>query len=305
MKPLPIASIRFVFLLLAAFGLCATAFAAPATPGTETKKTETPAEKIKKALDQTTDLEITDQPLHLAVNQLREQSKINFVLDRGALAMMGLDPEQMPVNVKLEKVKLRSGLRTFLAPVGLTFAVVGDAVVITTEDVAIYRQLRQRVNVDVNRVQFADALKDLARETCTNLILDTRAHKESQAPVTLQVDDVPLDTAVRLMCEMAGLKPVRMGNVLFVTSKASAAELRQEPDLFPAAQPNVGEGVPFLPGLGGPGGFPGGLGGIAVPRVGIAPAIPPAPPVEEKPAKPDEKKPGEGAPGQLPVKDDR
>jgi hypothetical protein len=36
---------------------------------------------------------------------------------------------------------------------------------------------------------------------------------------------------------MAGLKPVRMGNVLFVTSKTSAAELRAEADLTPQSQP--------------------------------------------------------------------
>src|SRR5262249_16578614 len=175
--------------------LLTPALAAPAAPASEAKKTESPVEKIKKALDQTTDLEITEQPLHLAVNQLREQTKVNFVIDRQILAVMGFDPEQMPVNIKVQNTKLRSALRSMLGQYQLTYAIIGDAVVITTEDMAIYRQLRQRVNVDCDRTQFGDALKDLARQTGTNLLLDGRVHKDAQTPISLQLDDVPLETA--------------------------------------------------------------------------------------------------------------
>jgi hypothetical protein len=48
---------------------------------------------------------------------------------------------------------------------------------------------------------------------------------------------------------MVGLKPVRVGNVLFVTTKANAAEMRQDPDLAPIPQPgNPGEKVMIAPG---------------------------------------------------------
>ena len=73
--------------------------------------TSSPAEKIKKQLDQTTTLEIADQPLSLALNQIREQTKINFVIDRFTIQQMGMDPEQMPVSAKLKDVKVRSALR--------------------------------------------------------------------------------------------------------------------------------------------------------------------------------------------------
>ena len=45
--------------------------------------------------------------------------------------------------------------------------------------------------------------------------------------MTLPLEDVPLETAVRLLAEMAGLKPVRVGNTLFVTKKEIAADLRR------------------------------------------------------------------------------
>ena len=41
------------------------------------------------------------------------------------------------------------------------------------------------------------------------------------------MDDVPLETAVRLLAETANLKVVRTGNVLYVTPRASANELRK------------------------------------------------------------------------------
>jgi hypothetical protein len=270
--------------------------AAPTGPDNDPKKADTPAEKIRKALDQVTDLEITDQPLHLAVAQLREQTKLNFVLDRQMLANLGIDPEQTPINIKLQNVKLRSALRTMLGQYNLSYALVGDAVVITTEDMALYRQLRQRVNIELDRVQFAVALKQLARETGTNLVADTRMHKESQTPVTLQLEDVPLEMVVKVMAEMAGLRSVRMGNVLFVTSKANAAELRTDPDLMPGQQGNPAEQM-FIPG--GPGiGVPGGIR-IAPAPPAAAPVPPPPPPQEDKPAKPEDKpaKPADKAPG--------
>ncbi len=105
--------------------------------------------------------------------------------------------------------------------------------------------------------------------------------------MTLQLEDVPLETAVRLMCEMVGLKPVRVGNVMFICSKAAAADLKTDPDLVPPSP------VP---------GFPGGPPppGINLPGTPIAPPlatppvkdplVPPAPkPETEKPVPPPER----------------
>jgi hypothetical protein len=111
-------------------------------------------------------------------------------------------------------------------------------VLISTEDMVVYRQLKQKVTLDLDKQQFGGALKQLGRETGVNVVVDARVKKESESPVTLQLEDVPLESAIRLMSEMAGLKPVRVGNVLFVTTKASAQEMRAEADLAPNPMPN-------------------------------------------------------------------
>src|SRR5579872_821789 len=201
--------------------------AAPATP--EKGKAASPAEKIRADLDQVISVEITEQPLDLALKQLHEQTKINFVIDRWGLQQMGMQIEGMaPVNVKLKDVKTKTALRSILTPYQLSYAIIGDTVVISTDDMAMLKQMRQRVSLDIDKEELSAALKKLARETATNLIVDTRAAKEAKTEVTLQMEDVPLETAVRLMAEMAGLKPVRVGNVLFVTTKAAANELRAD-----------------------------------------------------------------------------
>ena len=46
-------------------------------------------------------------------------------------------------------------------------------------------------------MEFARALKQIARETATNLVVDARVSKDAQTPVSLQMEDVPLETAVR------------------------------------------------------------------------------------------------------------
>jgi hypothetical protein len=247
-------------------------------------KSASPADKIRKALDQTLTLDVNEQPLQLAINQLREQTKINFVLDRFVMQQMGMDPDSAQVTVKLKDVKARTALRMILSPYNLSYAIVGDTVLISTDEIAMFKQMRQRVSLDLEKVEMAKALKQLARDTATNLIVDVRAAKEAQAVVTLQMEDVPLETAVRLMAEMAGLKPVRVGNVLFVTTKANANEMRQDPDLAP--NPQAGNPQAQMMIMGGMPAMMGGPGGATAPVI-----IKDPPPPSEKPAEGD--KPGE------------
>lgn len=285
--------LRFVRMILTAALLSvltvnAVVGAAPA-PAADRERSEGAADKIRKDLNRSLNLDVDQQPLALAIGQLHESTKINFVLDRFSLAQSGIDPDQLAVSLKLKDVKVRSALRSLLTPYNLNFAILGDTVLISTDEVAMLRQVRQRVSLDLEKIELTKALKQLARETGTNLIVDARSAKEAQTPVTLQMEDVPLETAVRLMAEMVNLKPVRVGNTLFVTSKAHANELRNDPDWQPAPMPGNGN-------------MPGGMQGNVVIGAGIGgpPAVAPAPqapaaggakPAEEKSDKPAEDKP--------------
>jgi hypothetical protein len=267
--------------------LLAGLLAAPLNPENKDKPASL-ADKVRKDLDQAINFEVVDQSIAAAVNQLREQTKINFVLDRFTIQQMGIDPEQPIVNLKLKDVKVRSVLKSMLSTQNLSYAIIGDTVLISTDEVAMFRQMRQRVNVDFEKVEFASAMKHLARETATNLMLDSRVAKDAKAEVSLQMEDVPLETAVRLMAEMIGLKPVRVGNVLFVTSKASANEMRADPDFGPSMPPQPGgraEAI-FIQQMQ----MQAQLGAIGGGAIGIAQPVPVAvPPIQAPPPPKDEK----------------
>jgi hypothetical protein len=203
---------------IAAIVLACTATAVlaadPAPPAKD--KAVSPGERIRTIFDQKTSIDVSDQPLFLALNQLREHTKINFVLDRFTLQQMGQDPEGMPVNVKVKDKKVGEVLNKIVTPYNLKYAIIGDTVFISTDAMTMDRQLRQHVTVDVEKVEVAKALKQLAKETATNIVLDPQVGKAGQTVVTLQMEDVPLETGVRLLAEMAGLRAVREANVLHV-----------------------------------------------------------------------------------------
>ena len=269
--------------ILALAALAWPVSAAPA-PKDDIKADRSAAEAIRKALDKSGNFEFTAVNLSGVMNTLSEQYKINIVLDRAVIQQMGFEPDGMTVELKMKEGKLRNALRGIVSQYNLTFAIVGDSLIITTEEVAVYRQLKQRISVDYDAVPLSKAVKDLSSRYGVNVVIDPRTVKSKMAenPVTLQVDDVPFESAVRLLCEMADLKPARMGNVIFVTTEARADKLRDGDSLVPT------------PGLPTPG-IPGVLGGIGVAGVAVPalPAGPPPPAVavgNDKPAPADEPK---------------
>jgi hypothetical protein len=130
----------------------------------------------------------------------------------------------------------------------------------------------------------------------------------------LQVEDVAMDTAVRLLAEQAGLKTARVDDVLYVTTAERAASIAADNRaLLPYYGPYAMYGIAGAGGLGGLGGAFGALGigaGGALGAVGIgggafglgglppggfggfrvmpAPPLPGGPPPTPPPDKPNE-----------------
>jgi len=266
-----------VVLILGAVMVYAAPPPAPAASDADASaRPEGTAEKLRKALDQTVNLDLANQSLDDVAAKLRQQTKIHFVAD--PLANQQLHPQETPngpqggVTLKVEKGNLRQAFQAMLSAHGLGYAVLGDQVLIAFRDEAIRRQIEQPTSVDFKEVPLAVALKRLARDTGAKLVLDVRAKKEADSPVTLNVDDVALDDGVQLLANMAGLKAVLVGNVLYVTTKANAADV--ERDQNAKAQRRGGTAVY---------GFPRGYGPAA--GSGSTEAVPPpaAPPPAPRP----------------------
>ncbi len=273
--------------------------AAPVPPAPN--KAENPMVAARKALDDLTDMNYQGRTLNDVITDLKEKAKVPVIIDN-TVYQFGLDPNQPVINVNLKQVKMRDGLKAVLAPYNLKFGLTAEGLFISTEEGVITKQLRQRVSVDCDGTEFGTAVKQLATDTGANLVVDPRLGDKSKKAVTLKLDDVPLETAVRLLSEVADLRAVRMSNVLFVTTPDKAKVLREDADGPTAPSPInpiffPGGGLNFPPGIGGFGG-PGGIVFPAVPAVDPAPpAIDPAPPAGgEKPAEKPPEKPAQAPP---------
>src|SRR5262249_46372299 len=128
----------------------------PAAPAADDKpKDESPSEKIRKALDQPIDLELKESSLAKALERFRDKLNIAITIDRtgAVLALLGIDPGAdmpQPIEAKFKATKARDALRKAFEPYGLSPFIVDDAVLLTGEESGVARQLKQRVDVDVD-----------------------------------------------------------------------------------------------------------------------------------------------------------
>jgi hypothetical protein len=141
---------------------------------------------------------------------------------------------------RLKNVSLNTVLRKVLSRIpsisGATFVNRGDEIEITTMDAfkaSVFLDPERRrpfplVRVEIAKQPLEEALRELAEESGFNIVLDAHAGEKVKAEVAGSFQSVPLDTAVRILADMADLKPVLLENVLYVTSKDNARALEEE-----------------------------------------------------------------------------
>ncbi|HJT77258.1 MAG TPA: hypothetical protein VJ739_08650, partial [Gemmataceae bacterium] len=86
------------------------------------------------------------------------------------------------------------------------------------------------IHATFDRRPLDEAVADLAGESGWNVVADAGLGEKVRTPVTARLFNVPVDTAVRLLADMAGLKTFAVDNVLYVTTpeKAAAMEKREK-----------------------------------------------------------------------------
>ena len=120
-----------------------------------------------------------------------------------------------------------------------TFIIRDGVIEITTLSAVKHEFFRERpaigalpplVHAAIINVPLTKAVRDLARSHGGNVVVDVRAVKEAGTMVTAEFSNVPLDTAVSLLADMADLMAVEVGNVIYVTTKENgrALQLKQE-----------------------------------------------------------------------------
>jgi hypothetical protein len=216
-------------------GLAVLSSAAP-----QPKKPPSMIQKVNQRVD-FLGLDDPRATLNDALDKLGEKYGVSFEINEQAFKMDGLmDVGRTPIaetalpemkNVRLSRV-LRKILRKVPAPSGATFYVRGDYIEIITgtfQSRAIWGAYGgphlSLVNVVLEKRPLDEAVHELADLSDFNIVVDARAGDKAKTPVSARFLNTPLDTALRLLADMADLRSVHVDNVLYVTTKENAAAL--------------------------------------------------------------------------------
>jgi hypothetical protein len=72
------------------------------------------------------------------------------------------------------------------------------------------------------------ALANLAEQSGKNVVLDARVPERDKLLITAQLLNTPIDSAVRVVAELAGQKMIALDNVYYVTTQEHSNHLQME-----------------------------------------------------------------------------
>jgi hypothetical protein len=140
----------------------------------------------------------------------------------------------------MEKTSLASVLRLILAQIpsesGAVYVLRPYSVGLTVE-ITTAAAVRQELGIPENRpllplvwdalenMPISEALERVADFSGFSVVIDPRVADMTKAKADALLNNVPTDTAVRLLADMAGLGVVRLDNVFYVTSRENARAL--------------------------------------------------------------------------------
>jgi hypothetical protein len=168
-----------------------------------------------------------------ALEFVSEQFDVQIIVNPTAFREVGVNEiESQPVRMpRILNVRLSALLRLVLGQVNATYVVLPEYVEIIPMPAAgpgeapafppVYAVFEKR--------PLEQALRELSELTDVTILLDTsRANELAQAPMSAAIKKIPVDAAVRLLADMAGLKMVQADKVLYVTTRENADGLQKE-----------------------------------------------------------------------------
>lgn len=184
-------------------------------------------------------------PLKDAIEFLSDRYDLTMLIDSKAFEAIGaMKVEEQPVQLpKMVGVSMKTVLRLLLGQIKGdgghhgTFVIQDGLLFITTTahvfqgdtaDATLLPIATPTIDADTSGKPLVVVLRDIADHSGVNILIDSRVGDKARRPVTATLQHVPVDTAVRLLADMAGLRSVAMDNVLYVTTPENAKELQAE-----------------------------------------------------------------------------
>ncbi len=185
-----------------------------------------------------------------ALDMLDKRFGVTFDINEKAFEIDELkDVARTPIADPTPIPPMRSSLSTILnkilrrvpAASGATYIIRRDHIEITT-GAAVFRELGiagdeggplirpvlPLVWDNFKEVPLAQALPRLAESGDYNVVADPQADEQLRTKITARLHNVPIETAVRLLANMADLSVVKLDNVYYVTTPSKAERLGKE-----------------------------------------------------------------------------
>jgi hypothetical protein len=233
--------------------------AADAPKGEEKPPDQTTSEKLHEVLESPESVypELPADPqthLGLVLNSLSQKYSrlgdnppfsLKFEIDVQAFKAEGIEDVagfQVVKEIPLPKV-INTTPRRFIALVLARVNVPSGAAIIVRDsfvEITTNKAVRKRiwgnhpgpflplVHVRFEKKPLADALKVLAKQSEYNVLLDGKVGEKARTPITSEFSNLPLDSAVALLADMADLTTILQDNAIYVTMRRSAAQLKSE-----------------------------------------------------------------------------
>jgi RNA polymerase sigma factor (sigma-70 family) len=208
---------------------------------------KTPFDEIRGTLRRTIDFQGFDDPklsLLEALDNLSKRYQVQFSINEKAFRSEAVDldaaatriAEQQPIAPF--KTSLHNVLNKVLArvpvPSGVVYLVRKDHVEITTGQAACAElkvaadQLPTLVHHDFRQADLAEALMKVMEDSDANIVFDPRINLKpgGKLQITSRLMNVPVETALKLLANMADLAVAKLDNVYYVTTPENAAKLQ-------------------------------------------------------------------------------
>jgi hypothetical protein len=193
----------------------------------------------------TTTAEALDQlakryPLSFTVNQEAfKAEKLNRVLE-----LVIADPPIPERTGSLDTV-LRSVIARIPVRCKAAYVIRGDTIEITTEKARQEEFYPKSANVpgarrwplvvaEYDRQPLDHIFEELARQTGHSIVVDLHAAEMAKLRISNTFLNVPLDTVIRLLTDMADLKPVLIHNTFYITTEGRVERFRPGEPLIPS-----------------------------------------------------------------------
>jgi hypothetical protein len=177
-----------------------------------------------------------------ALDFLTDRYGVSLEINEAAFKEAGLDaPLEQTLDKpvpKMNNARLETVLRRLLARISpdATYLIRADSIEITTrqaQKVEVWGAdydgpFLPLVHANFDRKPLGEALQELSNRTGFNIVVDARVSTKAEAAVTAKLTNTPLDTAVRILADMADLKPFLTDNLLYVTTKENATKLEEQ-----------------------------------------------------------------------------